>query len=691
MSLEKLSVEGMDQTNTVNGLALLKNYSTLKAHLNTIQSNPHVLGSLVLEMMLLLDGFLADGEIFRSYGYEHLYESGFLTYDHWKEFQQAQLEKDISALEQSYYELHNDLDFNEEFYIPPAQSNLLGQEAREIEPKVLNISDFASLTSRQATLAIMAGDKDLIRMFLERRAELTEEDLEALSENTANVSGLGLAHPDRDEELQYLLLDAINSGHKGIVRLLLDHGAYVKYHHLHDSPLEAAVQSGHEGIVRLLLDHGAYRVFRSFQDYRGTAMAHAVESGHEGIVRLLLDHGADANGGNHTEKFWHLSPLEIAVDSGHEGIVRLLLDHGANFNYENLYASLELAVKSGHKDIVRLLLDYGADVTTALNIMRQNGHKSLIRFYRSPVLQEALAAHKSAVENTYSLQYYTERRQRLQALHKKFDEQMIMLKMATLQSVTSFRNLDETLNDHRKAWAYGITTLRRLCKGKVHHDLAHTLAFLCLAKAISEAQDKNGACENSTDFFQDLERWQILFEADPTSLEAYKEAVRLMWGIELNQRVNASEKAPQLETILYFQALASALVNQTRELFAYPCNPNDNGLERNQECWRQRFSQNSSNSENSYSLLGSQSSGGTGTQVLEAKDPKPPDIQYPDPLPPDPKSPQKKSVLREQVNHDITSVGMSRVVTVLMAGAIFAIVLLYLKCSSPNFNFIGIY
>lgn len=214
--------------------------------------------------------------------------------------------------------------------------------------------------------------------------------------------------------------------------------------------------------------------------------------------------------------------------------------------------------------------------------------------------------------------------------------------MATAQS--SFRNLGDTLNDNKKAWAYGITALRRLCQGKVRHDLAHTVAFLCLAKAISEAIDNNDTCENSTDFLQDLDRWQELFEAGAASLDAYKEAVRLMWGFELNQRVNPSEKARQLETLVHFQALASALVNQTRELLTYPCNPNRKNLESSQECWRRRFSEESSTPENKYWIFGSQSFGRTSTQVFEAKDPKPPDSQYPDlafsdPQPPDSQPP----------------------------------------------------
>lgn len=155
-------------------------------------------------------------------------------------------------------------------------------------------------------------------------------------------------------------------------------------------------------------------------------------------------------------------------------------------------------------------------------------------------------------------------------------------------------------------------------QGKGRHDLAHTIAFLCLAKAISEAIDKNDTCKNSTHFLQDLHRWQELFE-DAVSLDAYKEAVRLMWGIELNQRMNSSEKACQLETLVYFQALASALINQTRELLTYPCDPNRKGLESSQECWRRRFSEETSTPENKYGIFGSQSSRRNSTQVFGGK------------------------------------------------------------------------
>ena len=206
-----------------------------------------------------------------------------------------------------------------------------------------------------------------------------------------------------------------------------------------------------------------------------------------------------------------------------------------------------------------------------------------------------------------------------------------------------------------------------------------------------------------------MERWQILFTAEVTSLDAYKEAVHMMWGIELHHRVDRSEKACQLETLIYVQNLASTLVSQTRGLFTYSCDPSSTGLERSQECSRRRISQNQLNSDTTYKFSGTQRSGGTSTQVFTDKDPKPPDPQPPDPQlpdpplnswppnlqlpdqqPEDPKPQQKESSLRKRVNSDTSSAGMNPVVALLMAGAIFAIVLLFLKCSSLNLNPIGI-
>lgn len=304
MGLEEMYVEGTDQANIVDGLVLLKNYFTLNAQLNAIQSNPLVLGSLVLEMTLLIHGFLADGEIFKSYGYEDLYENGFLTYDHWKVFQQAQLEKDISALERSYYEIDNDPDFREESSMPLAKADLLGQEDREIQSTNLNISnqpmaefelvpDLAS-TSNGPTSSLRPNDK-------QRLDCLDCPDTYVPSSNQGMDEQL-----DAKAQLTPQLVAAITAGDEGLVQLLLDQqGAYPN--HCNHSPLNIAAAAGYEGIVRLLLDRGA--------DANGsglrldTPLFDAVCGSHDGIARLLLDRGAEVNNSLHG---WH-SPLFLAV------------------------------------------------------------------------------------------------------------------------------------------------------------------------------------------------------------------------------------------------------------------------------------------------------------------------------------------------------------------------------------------
>lgn len=765
VGLEEMYVEGRDQENILDGLALLKNYSTLKAHLYAIQSDPLALGSLVLEMELLVHGFLADGEVFKSYGYEDLYEDGILTYDHWKEVQQAQLEKKILALEQSYYEIDNDHEF--ESLTSLAQADRLGQEAEEAQSTDIFISDqpIAEFESVPDLMSTSDGQpfpprpKDKQSIDWSKKSRL----LDMYRDKNAFP---GLCPKEVDFRSQ--LLAAIKGGEESLVQMLLDEKAdanggrdcnyfWPKYPRAftdiysfnvvvrmgtpYRSPLAEAAKAGHETLIRLLLDRGANLASscKGLYSYHLLNLVDAVK-----LLAIALDHGYESqiqsclyHESNHRKSVL----LAEAARKGHEGLVRILLDQGAPiinvwspytpFIYGPLdgswydYSVIPLieSVLAGHRSVVRLLRTRGADLmATALGIKKHSCVECMIRFLQNPVLQDApnsdigdacplqvlQDAPDSDIGDACPLQYYLKRRQRLHILHEKFGKQHFQLRLATTQSLTSFQNLSETLRDHRKAWAYGIKTLRRLCNGEAPHSLAHTISFLCLSKAISETLDTNGACKYGNQFFQDLDRWQILFASNVTSLDAYKEAVQLMWGIELPQKVDHSDKACQLETLIYFQNLASTLASQTRELFTCSRDPSGTGLEPSQECWRRRISQHPLNSETTYKFSGAQNSGGTSTQVFMVKDPKPPDPQppgpqppdpqhsdpqppnprLPDPQPPNPEPQQKESNLRKQVNSDTSSARMDPIVALLMAGAIFAIVLLFLKCLSSNLNII---
>jgi hypothetical protein len=97
----------------MSGLVLLKYYSELRAHLTALDSrvtsdSSYPLGS---DMWLLVHEFLADGEVFKSFGYENLYEL-------WEIFQQAQVGLDISVLGEGFHAVDRGFDLAEDQGIP---------------------------------------------------------------------------------------------------------------------------------------------------------------------------------------------------------------------------------------------------------------------------------------------------------------------------------------------------------------------------------------------------------------------------------------------------------------------------------------------------------------------------------------------------------------------------------------------
>ncbi|KAH0553447.1 hypothetical protein GP486_006483, partial [Trichoglossum hirsutum] len=709
IGLECIQLEAPGQGAVVNGLVLLKHYQTLSAHLNTLSlslaGNPTT-HSLILEMTLLIHGFLLDGEIFRSYGYEDLYEDAFLTFEHWKEFQQARLERDISSLEEGYYAIDETSHF-EESSMPPAQADP-PDRAREVHPIDIHMDENPTALSEPipglvsdsdaqsspSTLTLPEIEMQFIAPLAESITQDHQGDQQSLyrfaERENANFSVWSLAEkrePDREPVLRpgqgFLaapdsdgnwydgrITAAAKIGDELMVRFLLYNGVVVDS----SKPLAEAAKAGHEPVVRLLLDHGA--VINGVRDrygYSQSPLAEAAKAGHKSVVRSLLDRGADIDDRGYRKS---KSPLNEAVKAGHESIVRLLLDRGANVNgvaTDSSETPLAKAVKAGDESIFRLLLDRGAASVIKI-IAEYSDSESTIRSFRRSVVQRALTARQPTLgdrrlphESNYDPQHYIECKQRLQTLYKEFGEQCLKLTEEAENALTSFRDLAKGFRGHREAWARGIKTLRNLCNGRLPRNLDDAIAFLCISKAISKTLDANGACDYTNQFLSDLDRWQVLFSPDATALGAYREAVRMMWGIVLDKDVLCSVQASKLETLTYFQALASTLVRQTSRLLNIR-STSDKGLESSQRRWRLRRNQNPPDLETSYGLPDSSLSG----QCL-------PPSGATNSKPPDPVTPPKGTSLRRDINRDNSSAKMNPIVVLLMAGAIFAIVLLFLK------------
>ncbi|XP_048250512.1 serine/threonine-protein phosphatase 6 regulatory ankyrin repeat subunit A-like [Haliotis rufescens] len=162
-----------------------------------------------------------------------------------------------------------------------------------------------------------------------------------------------------DQMGQSSLFLACLSGHKGLVKLLLDRGAVGYVDNYHKSPLLAACLNGKEEVVKLVLDRTDVNC-----ELKDRSLGWACACGIEGIVKALLEGGANIAG-----RDIHFKPLYQACTHGHANIVKTLLVAGAELSGDEVCA----ACKSGNLDVVEMLFDKGASV----NMISKDGQLPL--------------------------------------------------------------------------------------------------------------------------------------------------------------------------------------------------------------------------------------------------------------------------------------------------------------------------
>ncbi|KAH8429862.1 uncharacterized protein LDX57_007534 [Aspergillus melleus] len=189
----------------------------------------------------------------------------------------------------------------------------------------------------------------------------------------ARLLGQG-ADPNTRRRHRSVLCGAIQEGHTGVVRLLLEYKADVntmdktksaeRYKPI--SALAWAVWSGREEIARLLIDHGANVNTVGWGRQLRPLLTATILEGRHLYTKMLLENGADANPldgrGN--------SPLFIAIANDYTEVVRWLLEHGADANERNGQGDSPLRfalwgglfVREKHWGVAKCLLEHGANV-----------------------------------------------------------------------------------------------------------------------------------------------------------------------------------------------------------------------------------------------------------------------------------------------------------------------------------------
>jgi ankyrin repeat protein len=226
-----------------------------------------------------------------------------------------------------------------------------------------------------AIFAAKSGNAETIRVFLEAGVGIGRS-----KEPVNNLLGYYLragpfAKYDLENEAEKAkFLGEFEDGFKSLLKA----GADAKNSDVYGtSALMIAAQLGYKGIVKILLDHGApvnardgpgrTALIYSFYGY-GDPKSPQFE-----IIERLLKAGADPNIVSYRGSPNCETPLMVAAGYGRPEVIKLLVAHKANINFicDNGASALTSAIRNRQIEVVRAVLDAGADATG------ENGHRAL--------------------------------------------------------------------------------------------------------------------------------------------------------------------------------------------------------------------------------------------------------------------------------------------------------------------------
>lgn len=180
-----------------------------------------------------------------------------------------------------------------------------------------------------------------------------------------------LTNPENDKKFDLVsgtaaeaLTKACEAGHEPVVRILLEHGADIRYQNC--KTLRKACQAVKIPMARFLLQSGADPNAKAeFTEF--TSLHYAVRAGSLELVQLLHETGAMLDEPCHAENcgtYNGWAALHFAADLGYTEIVRYLFERGATCDLPNAYGetALSIAAEAGRFDIVKYLAWNGANI-----------------------------------------------------------------------------------------------------------------------------------------------------------------------------------------------------------------------------------------------------------------------------------------------------------------------------------------
>ncbi len=165
------------------------------------------------------------------------------------------------------------------------------------------------------------------------------------------------------------------SGHKTIVKTLLEKGASAKFDH--SLALVRSSKNGHRKIAKMLLESGADPKARN-----GSALLYSSLNGHMEVVKMLLKGGANAK----NIDIYHIKSMSRY---GHARIVQTLINNGKNLNNKNLTPVERREIERKLKNLADWRRMYGAEPPKGLDGENPHGFKpELFETVKSWLIEE---------------------------------------------------------------------------------------------------------------------------------------------------------------------------------------------------------------------------------------------------------------------------------------------------------------
>ncbi|CAG5022018.1 unnamed protein product [Parnassius apollo] len=196
--------------------------------------------------------------------------------------------------------------------------------------------------------------------------------LECTGAAIASASVVSNGIDQQDAFMRTALHYAVDQGHPGIVKLLLDAGCKVEITAGDGlTPLHIAVMKNHVEVAKLLIAAGGNVNYKTHE--KMTALHFAASRGFIDLVKILVLNGAYIEARDTSER----TALYLAAGRGHVDVVTFLISVGSNVNGEEIhgYTPLCEAVWQRYTAVVEVLLKSGARITHSHRLL----HNAIIQ------------------------------------------------------------------------------------------------------------------------------------------------------------------------------------------------------------------------------------------------------------------------------------------------------------------------